>query len=264
MRTFTRTAFAAVAAGFVGLTLSLPAHALTITQVQTYGPAATDWANATAGFVNISKFDSSLGTLNRVTIDITEHVTGTITLTPSTGSVTVSSLDADTQVAVIDPFAPGVGCTNDLSGACSTIAGAVATIANLSAVTVSTPQVFSTIDVTGNSGSALSLSSPFLYKGFDASAANPTGCYECNMPVSTYLADFTGSGSFSLFLATNTTTIGDGSGSFTLSQTTNDTATVTVVYTYDAVDAVPEPASIAIIGTGLAGIGWMRRRRAAR
>ncbi len=84
---------------------------------------------------------------------------------------------------------------------------------------------------------------------------NPTQYYASN------LGSFIGNGTFTfdaVGTADNQTTTGGGN----LTALIQTTGTPMVTLTYDYRVSTPEPASMAVIGTGIVGLGVLRRRRA--
>lgn len=74
------------------------------------------------------------------------------------------------------------------------------------------------------------------------------------------LALFTGSGSITANMSTLTgLSVSGGGGNLTVSQTTVAGGNLEVIYTFGT--NVPEPISIALLGTGLLGLGAVRFRR---
>ncbi len=75
---------------------------------------------------------------------------------------------------------------------------------------------------------------------------------------------YEGSGTFNIDGKTQAfSSFTGGGGNITFFQTTNATLTAAVTYTYET-DTIPEPATMALLGSALVGIGLMGRKRFAR
>ncbi|MEP6714133.1 MAG: choice-of-anchor E domain-containing protein [Terriglobia bacterium] len=72
---------------------------------------------------------------------------------------------------------------------------------------------------------------------------------------------YTGAGNFSVTGETSTfTTFSGGGGNILLNQTTAATETVTVTYSYLPTSGTPEPTTMLLFGSGLLGLGLIRKR----
>lgn len=192
-------------------------------------------------------FDSSLGTLTGVSVTIT----GTMyTLTGS--SVTNVSGSPQTFTASEDEKFHFTDSSRPTSSLGTALASA---FLNLIYLDPSVTQTYTNL-----AGGATSAFGPFTTVG-TATLANAGG--SPFLPALS-LADMKayGGGTDILSLYTGTTTSNTGAGG-NVQETflTNGALNIAVIYNYAPTTEVPEPASLALIGAGLAGVGIMRRRQ---
>lgn len=217
------------AASMLGsLALVAAASAAPISMGPTACTSFTGLTELHAAPISCAMFDSNLGTLLSMTLELSASISGTISLTNSNsfpilalgGTHTSFFLGPLTSFTFAVPFANASFTYGDLL-----IAGATS--------------------LSGVIGSGAVLAAVPIFDDFDSYEAAGGGLFAVNADT----------------LTTLSTAIGGG-GSVSIIATTRATFTGTVTYVYDEVTTpIPEPTSMALALVGLAAAGVARRRR---
>lgn len=227
-----------VAAAVCVLSAANASAAISYTAWQTDSTGVRRTGGAGDTNLTFNQFDATLGTLHNVEFKLDGTAWATYSYTDLSGSTNNFQFLASETIKIADP----TNSANSLAVAIPNMGDIARTVAG-----------FGNYSVPGYPDPILGLT------GTNSSSVTCDGAC-LTSALATY---FTGSGTVDLLasgaIANNTTSDNDNNNSV-ISRWQGDLA---VRYSYEAAPvAVPEPASLALVGLGIAGIALSRRRRA--
>ncbi len=212
--------------------------------------SASTGANSTDFFTvfNIPQFNSALGNLTQITVTVGGTMTATGTLTNSSSSAaTGTTISQNSTITDASPqFVAGsfgsVTINGGTSGGDTFLVFTTSANGGSSVGTIAGNTTVSNINLSGS---------------FTPSTVTQTSGFDPNL---------IGLGTYGVTFNTGEyTTSGGSGGNITASASTQDNLNLSITYNYSTPQiSTPEPASMALIGSGLAGIGAVTRRRRKR
>ncbi|MFV0384169.1 choice-of-anchor E domain-containing protein [Paracoccus sp. (in: a-proteobacteria)] len=199
------------------------AGAATISYMHSFGQSTTDWSDSWA----IQQFDSSLGTLNSVKVDLFGHVTAAASVENRSATSVSAHVDLKSQVSVTTAGGLPIVQVNPELDRTYALGG-----------------FDGIVDFAGNSG----VSTGDLFFN-DMNSSVLTGAD---------LAQFIGAGTISIFVVATGVSFAQGGGNLLTYFSNQAGADFTVTYDYTAPPAVPLPASAPLL---LGGLFLLRRLR---